>query len=118
MTKTVAITGINSYFAATLLPKLEADPDVGTILGIDINPAAPRLNTFTKLRFCREDIRSENLAVCLNNADTVYHMAFIVGEIRDKKKTRDINVNGTRNVLAACRTAKVRKLIYTSSATV
>ncbi len=118
MTKTVAITGVNSYFAATLLPRLEADPDVGTIIGIDINPAAPRLNAFTKLRFCREDIRSENLAACLTNADTVYHMAFIVCEIRDKKKTRDININGTRNVLAACRTAKVRKLIYTSSATV
>ena len=38
MSKTIAITGINSYFAATLLPKLEADPEVETIIGIDNAP--------------------------------------------------------------------------------
>ena len=35
---TIAITGINSYFAKTVLPKLEADPEIESIIGIDVTP--------------------------------------------------------------------------------
>lgn len=115
MGKTIVITGINSYFAATLLPKLETDPAVDTIIGID---NAPWKGGYAKVKFFRKDIRSPELADILMGADTVFHMAFIVGEIRDKKTTFDININGTRNVFDACVTAGVKKVVYTSSATV
>ena len=115
MGQTIAITGINSYFAATLLPRLESDPAVDTIIGID---NAPWKGGYTKVRFFREDIRSPKLADILRGADTVFHMAFIVGEIRDKKATSGININGTKNVFDACVSAGVRKIVYTSSATV
>ena len=115
MGKTIAITGINSYFAATLLPKLEADPRVDTVIGID---NAPWKGGSAKVKFFREDIRSPKLADILRGADTVFHMAFIVGEIRDKKATSDININGTKNVFDACVAAGVKKIVYTSSATV
>lgn len=115
MSKTVAITGINSYFAATLLPQLEADPDVDAIIGID---NAPWKGGYSKVKFFKQDIRSPGLSDILKGADTVFHMAFIVGEIRDKKATSDININGTRNVFEACVAAGVRKVVYTSSATV
>ena len=115
MGKIVAITGVNSYFAATLLPKLEADPTVDTISGID---TAPWKGGYGKVQFHQIDIRDPNLAEILTSADTVFHMAFIVGEIRDKKATHDININGTKNVFDACAAAGVRKIVYTSSATV
>ena len=35
---TIAITGINSYFAKTVLSKLQADPEIEKIIGIDIAP--------------------------------------------------------------------------------
>ena len=38
MGKTIAITGINSYFASTILPKLQNDPDIEKIIGIDVTP--------------------------------------------------------------------------------
>ena len=115
MGKTIAITGINSYFAATLLPRLETDSSIDTVIGID---NAAWKGGYAKVKFFREDIRSQKLADILSGADTVFHMAFIVGEIRDKKVTEDININGTRNVFDACVTAGVRKIVYTSSATV
>ena len=38
MGKTIAITGVNSYFASTLLPKLQADPEIEKIIGPQARP--------------------------------------------------------------------------------
>ena len=115
MGKTVAITGVNSYFASTLLPQLDADPEVEKIIGIDITPWR---GTSAKVEFHREDIRSGKIADILKGVDTVYHLAFVVGEIHDKKKTYDININGSRNLFEACVKNGVKKVIYTSSMTI
>jgi UDP-glucose 4-epimerase len=113
--KTVAITGVNSYFASTVLPRLEADPEIETIIGIDVTPWR---GGFEKVVFHKEDIRSDKLADLLTGVDVLYHLAFIVGEIQDKDATRDININGSRNVFSACARNRVEKVIYTSSMTV
>jgi UDP-glucose 4-epimerase len=113
--KTVAITGVNSYFASTVLPKLEADPEIETIIGIDVTPWR---GGFEKVTFHKEDIRSDKIADLLTGVDVLYHLAFIVGEIQDKEATRDININGSRNVFSACARNRVEKVIYTSSMTV
>ena len=115
MGKTIAITGVNSYFASTVLPLLENDEGVDKIIGIDITPWK---GGSKKVEFYREDIRSKNLFDILKDVDVVYHLAFIVGEIQDKDKTRDININGSKNVFEACAHNKVKKVIYTSSMTV
>jgi UDP-glucose 4-epimerase len=115
MGKTVAITGVNSYFAGTLLPRLDRDPEIDRIIGIDV---APWKGTAKKVTFCREDIRSPKIAGLLKGVDAVYHLAFIVGEIADKEKTRDININGSKNLFSACLQNGVKKVIYTSSMTI
>ncbi|MEW5734888.1 MAG: NAD-dependent epimerase/dehydratase family protein [Thermodesulfobacteriota bacterium] len=114
MGKTVAITGVSSYFASTVLPLLAADPGVDRIVGIDLVP--PRTKV-PKLSFHAEDIRSPKLAEILQGADTLFHLAFVVAEIHDKKKTFDVNINGSRNVFSAAVLNGVRKVVYTSSAT-
>lgn len=115
MAKTVAITGVNSYFASTLLPRLQADPEVERIIGIDM---APWKGGFNKVQFFKEDIRSEKMKNILKGVDTVYHLAFLVAGLRDKKKTMDININGSKNIFEACVKNSVRKVVYTSSLTV
>lgn len=109
---TLAITGINSYFARTVLPRLAADPDIEKIVGIDI---APLEMDVKKVSFVREDVRSKRLPELLKGVDTVLHLAFIVEEIHDKKKTHAINVEGSKNVFESCAASGVRKIIYTSS---
>ncbi len=85
---TIGVTGINSYFAKTVLPKLEADPEIESIIGIDITPwKGPE----KKVSFHQEDVRKREVYNILKNADMVLHLAFIVDEIRDKKKTHAIN---------------------------
>jgi UDP-glucose 4-epimerase len=114
MGRTVAITGVNSYFASTLLPRLQADADVDRIVGIDVTPWK---GGFRKVDFHRLDIRSGKLVEALNGVHALYHLAFVVAERHDKNEIHDINIAGTRNVFEAAITAGVRKVIYTSSTT-
>jgi UDP-glucose 4-epimerase len=109
---TLAITGINSYFARMVLPKLEGDPDIKKIVGIDV---APLERDVKKVEFFREDVRSKELPGLLKGVDTVLHLAFIVEEIHDKKKTHEINIDGSKNVFRSCAASGVKKIIYTSS---
>jgi UDP-glucose 4-epimerase len=109
---TLAITGINSYFARMALPRLQSDPDIKKIIGIDI---APLDQDVEKVEFFREDVRSGELSRLLKGVDTVLHLAFIVEEIHDKKKTHEINIDGSKNVFRSCVESGVKKIVYTSS---
>lgn len=51
-------------------------------------------------------------------ADTVFHVAGRVGVWGPAQDFFRVNVEGTRNILAACREAKVPRLVYTSSPSV
>lgn len=108
----VGVTGISGYLAKSLVPLLLQDRDIREVMGIDLVPPA---FSHAKLRFVREDIRSPELPARLAGVDTLVHLAYIVSEIRDKKRTHDININGTKNVLNACREAGVRKVVVASS---
>lgn len=110
--RTIAITGINSYFAGTVLPKLEADPEIERIVGIDINPMKVESG---KTDFHQEDVRNPDIRALFQGVDTVLHLAFIVEEIHDKKKTYEINVGGSKNVFRACAETGVKKIVYASS---
>jgi UDP-glucose 4-epimerase len=65
-----------------------------------------------------EDVRSKKLTDILKGVDVVFHFAFVVGEIKDKQKIYDININGSRNVFEACVANNLKKVIYASSITV
>ncbi|MFZ5496418.1 MAG: NAD-dependent epimerase/dehydratase family protein [Verrucomicrobiota bacterium] len=52
------------------------------------------------------------------SADTVFHVAGRVGVWGPPDDFFRVNVGGTRNLLAACRDAKVPRLVYTSSPSV
>jgi dihydroflavonol-4-reductase len=57
-----------------------------------------------------------SLVSAFTGADTVFHVAGTVSITRGGlTRLRETNVEGTRNVLAACRQAGVRRLVYCSS---
>lgn len=63
------------------------------------------------------DIRDvDSLKKAFKDKEMVFHLAGIIeiGSGR-KKLIQDVNVEGTKNVLEACKTEKVKRLIYTSS---
>jgi len=111
----VAVTGVAGYFGNRLLSLLDEDPSVDRVVGIDlVEPESPS----PKLEFHRMDIRDARVSKALPGVDTLVHLAFVVDPIRDEARMRQINVEGTRNVLEAAGATGVAKLVYTSSATV
>lgn len=112
----VAITGASGYVGTRLIELLESEAAVERVIGIDIKPP-PR--EFGKLEFHSRDIRDPGLAALLQQArpDVVVHLAFVLNPIHNRRLMRDIDVNGTANVLKAAAASGARKLIVASSAT-
>jgi nucleoside-diphosphate-sugar epimerase len=108
----VFITGISGYIGSALTEKLLENNKINSITGTDVKE--PQFDT-SRLKFIKCDIRSPELADAMNGCDTAVHLAFIVQEIRNKKLIYDINVNGTKNFLNACRENRVRKIVVASS---
>lgn len=112
----VFVTGSSSHFAAALLPRLCARPEVERVTGIDLAP--PR---FEHPRFgaTLADIRDPRLDNLIAGHDALIHLAGVVvaGRMAEREMF-DINVNGAHKVFHAARRAGVRKLIYLSSAAV
>ncbi len=68
------------------------------------------------------DIRDEAVvAKAVAGAEIVYHLAALGSvprSIDDPKTTHEVNVDGTFNVLEACRAAGVRRLVFASSSAI
>jgi len=109
----VGVTGISGYLGKTLLPLLEADPRISEIIGIDLR--GPGALT-SKLTFISVDIRNQAaIERAFTGCDVIIHLAYVVLEIRDKKATHDININGSKAVCEAAAKIGARKLIIASS---
>jgi UDP-glucose 4-epimerase len=114
----VLITGAAGYLGSLCLQRLAvARGAFETIVGLDVREVPPQ-DRLPGVHYVTEDIRSPQLAAHFQRygIDTVAHLAFIVtpgGASRELEYS--VDVEGTRNVLAACTEAKVRKIIVTSS---
>ncbi len=114
----VAVTGICSGLGKALVPKLQQDPMIDKIIGIDVSAyeGAPE-----KIEFFQVDVRDkEELERALKNAEVLVHLAFIVNpkKLPKRKTIYDINVNGSKNVFQAAAKNKVSKIIQLSSQSV
>lgn len=59
----------------------------------------------------------ESLVKAFTGCDTVYHFAGIITiGAENKKELNEVNITGTKNVIEACRIAKVKTLVYSSTA--
>jgi UDP-glucose 4-epimerase len=62
------------------------------------------------------DVRDHaGIREAMRGCDAALHMAFILDEIRDKDKTYDININGSKNIFHACLDTATPWLIQVSS---
>lgn len=69
------------------------------------------------IEVARGDITDvHSLHQAIEGCDTVFHLAgFVVISPFVRKRAEQINVEGTRNILAACRRGSIKRLIHTSS---
>lgn len=112
----IAITGAAGYIGRLLIKRLASEPSIEHILATDVRPI---LDSNNKVTYITQDI-NESLeeAFIQHNVEVVIHLAFLMKQHRQRKLSYDINVNGTRNLLKACRAANIKRFICLSSTTV
>jgi dihydroflavonol-4-reductase len=111
----ILVTGATGHLGNVLVRELLARGNkVRTLIlpGEDCK----ELNGLEVERFEGDITRPETLYPALVDVDQVFHMAALVSIIQGQEGLlKNINVQGTRNMLEAARKAKVRRFIYTSS---
>jgi UDP-glucose 4-epimerase len=116
----VAITGISSHWGVDLARRLERDPTIEYIAGIDDRPPPADL---ARTDFIEAEIRSPVLSRLLpaTEVDTVVHCGILwyPEPGRPARVLHEINVIGTLQLLAACeRTESLRTVIVRGSAAI
>lgn len=111
---TVAVTGPTGEIGKPFVEALERTPEVGRVLAMARRPFDPAKLGWRKTEYRRGDILDrEAVDELVAEADAVVHLAFIV--VKATPGSRDINVEGSRNVFEATVAAEVPRLVYTSS---
>ena len=113
--KNVAITGVSGYLGTLLAKRIGQEDGVERVIGLDVKEPP---FTFPKFTFIKHDVRQPFTQIFADNKiDTAVHLAFIVVPVRDEKRARQINLEGTRNFLAAAGGANVPQVYYMGSHT-
>jgi UDP-glucose 4-epimerase len=116
--RVVLVTGVSRFLGARVADTLQADPSIERVIGVDtVAPTMPLGRT----EFVRIDIRTPSIAKIINAAevDTVVHLNLVTMTSAARMKTKELNVIGTMQLLAACqRSAAMRKVVVRSSAAV
>jgi UDP-glucose 4-epimerase len=114
----ILITGIGSQLGTALARRLEADPEVEYVAGLDTRRPRTELE---RTDFIEADIRSPTLLKLLppTGVDTVVHNQIVrqPGPRVSGRTMHDINVIGSLQLLAACeKTPTIRSIVIRGSA--
>jgi UDP-glucose 4-epimerase len=113
-TLTVAVTGPTGDIGRSLMRALDREPSVGRVIGMARSRFDPREAGWEKAEYRRGDILDhDSLAGLVAEADVVVHLAFVI--LGGREETREVNLEGSRNVFEAAVGAGVKRLVYTSS---
>jgi UDP-glucose 4-epimerase len=112
---TVAVTGASGDFGELLLPRLAADPRVERIVAIGTTPVRGEKVEFRRIDLTRSDIDGElRNALQTPGADALYHLALRLSPVRDPAFAHELEVIGSRRVLAAAQQVGLRRLVVPS----
>ena len=111
----IAITGATGHIGNVLVRELIAHGKTVRVVVLPNDDCRPLLGLNTEIVSGDvTDLRS--LESAFAGADLVFHLAGIVTIMSSMKKVLErVNIDGVRNVVAACRATGVDRLIYTSS---
>ena len=119
----VLVTGVSRLLGGRLAARLAADPAVERVLGVDtVAPSRDLRKRMGRVEFVRADIRNPLIAKVVARAgvDTVVHAALSPDPSgAGGAATREANVLGAMQLLAACQKApSVRRLVLESTTAV
>ena len=110
----VAVTGASGYLGQLILPLLDQQAGVDSILGIDIVPSRFASRKYT---FRHADMRFADFEALLKGVDVLYHLAFVVEPPRRMtvETIDEINIAGTKRVIEGAISAGTSKIVVASS---
>ena len=107
------ITGGKGYVGFALVKELEARGEKMRLL---LRTDSPYFDGIDCEKFMGDVTNPEQLEQAFEGADTVYHVAGVVDITGTKdKQVWNVNYEGTKNVVAACKKCGVKTLIFCSS---
>jgi nucleoside-diphosphate-sugar epimerase len=113
---TVAVTGPTGTFGHGLVPLLEAEPRIATVVGVARRPFDPADHGWGKMTYRQGDVRDPTvLEEAFTGADVVVHLAFLITGTTSIEAIRAINVEGTVNAFRAAAAAGATRFVYASS---
>jgi UDP-glucose 4-epimerase len=111
---TVAVTGPTGEIGKPFVAALERLPEVGRVVGMARRPFDPAAHGWSKVEYRQGDILDrDSVEALVEGADVVAHLAFVI--VAGSGASREINLNGSRNVFEAAAAAGAKRLVYTSS---
>jgi UDP-glucose 4-epimerase len=111
----VAVTGAAGDLGRLLLARLEQDPRVESVLALDVNRPEGAKVDYHRVDLCRHDAEHTLVeALGQQPVDALYHLAFLLGPVRDGSLAHELEVIGTLNVLNAVERAQVPRLVVHS----
>ena len=113
----ILITGATGYIGNRLAHQLAIQENIIHILVRDVHSA--NMPDHKNIHVFKGDItRMESIEAAIKGCSQVYHCAAIAKFTAEKKVLENINVTGTRNMLAASLYANIQRFVFTSSASV
>jgi UDP-glucose 4-epimerase len=96
------------------MAELERRDEVGSVVGMARRAFDPAGEGWEKVGYRRGDILDRGaLAVLFDGADVAVHLAFAI--FGGREETRQVNLEGTRNVFEVAIKSGVKRLVYASS---
>lgn len=117
----ILVTGGAGYLGSTLVPMLLDDGHTVRVLDCLRYGGRSLLGVWSHPRFelLKGDIRDASLVrAALEDIDAVVHLAAIVGDpacARVPEEAREINLEASLQLLAACRAARVARFVFAST---
>ncbi|NJC81016.1 NAD-dependent epimerase/dehydratase family protein [Planosporangium mesophilum] len=118
----VLVTGVARHLGAQVAGRLAADPRVERVIGVDVTaPSGELARLLAGVELHRVDLRHPEIARLLGDegVEAVAHLAIttaVDSQPGGRGATKELNVIGTMQLLAACQQApELRKLVVRSS---
>lgn len=113
----ILVTGSEGYLMGQLIDKLVESEEVEKIIGVDVRPEGRDAPKYTYHRISVIDKKLKDVAE-EEEIDTIIHGAWVFNPSHDMTKQREIDIEGSRNVLAvAASVESVKNIVYTGSTT-
>jgi len=120
--KKILVTGGAGFIGSHIVDRLAPDNDVTVLDNLSGGSLEHLAQSRNRIEFIKGDILDKELVRKLvSKAEYIFHLAALVSVIHSLKNPEPytkVNIEGTINLLEACRTANIKRFIYSSSAAI